>query len=169
MAECRDQNAVLQGLYGAWGDPFAHLVWGADESEYAVSVNRPCYCAEPARISLGTEGWAQVIDEIVPGFQQNYYRRHRAKTALLRAVNPLNSLAELEKQVDLLSAIVLELVARAVPEAERPAWWGRFAALAAEYDSTTMKGPDAALDDIEAQKQNIRGLVAAYYQSRDGA
>lgn len=166
--ESRDQTGFLQEVFGAPSRPFAFVFWGATENDLAIIVNQPCFCSEPTlQVPTGTT-WRRGIETIVPGYIEHYDNRRVAKMHLLREINPLNSLAELEKQVDLLGAIVMELVVRSVPEAERPAWWGRFAALLMEYDSTVLKGRDAALDDIEAQKNRIRGLIATYYQNRDG-
>jgi hypothetical protein len=169
LAETRDQVAVLQGLFDVQSAPAIQVTWGATEEECAIVVNQPCFCTEPIITPSANAKWRDVLEFMLPGYTDNYDRRRIAKMALLRKINPLDSLAELEKQVDLLTAIVLELMPRTVPEAERPAWWGRFISLATEYDSTAPKGRDAALDDVEAQKRRIRSLIATYYEDRNGA
>lgn len=164
----RDQLAALQLLYNVPDQPHAQIFWGGTEAECAVIGTKPCYCTEPHLAYPHTTTWAERFDLMVPGYEANYGRRATAKAKLLRRLQTQDSLAETEKQVDLLAAMVFELMQRVVPPVERPAWWQDFAAVMTTHDSTTLKGREAAILDVEARKQTIRALVAAYDAERQG-
>lgn len=163
----RDQFAALQLLYGVPDQPHAQIFWGGSEDECAVITTKPCYCTEPHLTYPNTTSWAERLELMVPGYEANYGRRAAAKAKLLRKMYTQDSLAETEKQLDLLAAMVRELVLRTIPEAERPAWWQAFSAVMEEHDSTRQKGRAAAIADIAKRKESIRALVAAYQAERE--
>lgn len=164
----RDQLAALQLLYNVPDQPHAQIFWGGTEAECAVIGTKPCYCTEPHLAYPHTTSWGDRLELMVPGYEAFYGRRAAAKAKLLRKLQTQDSLAEAEKQVDLLTAMVLELVQRVVPPAERPAWWQNFAEVMSAHDSTAIKGREAAIADIASRKATIRALVATYNAERQG-
>lgn len=164
----RDRHRVLRSLYGVPEKPHAYIFFGASENDCGIIANHPCYCTEASIDIAHSASFSSRMELLVPGYEENYGRRVNAKAKLFRRLSMEDSLAETEKQIDLLMAMVLELVQRVVPPVERPAWWQDFAAVMTTHDSTTLKGREAAILDVEARKQTIRALVAAYDAERQG-
>lgn len=91
-----------------------------------------------------------------------FIHRNRAKRKLLAHVKPENSIAALEKQVDLLTLVVAELVAN------RPApdWFHLLEDVVNLKGTNTIKSAAEAIEEISTNKTEIRALQSAYYTAR---
>ncbi len=90
----------------------------------------------------------------------------RAKFNVIYNINPLESLSDLEKQVDLLSQLVMDVVGL-IPEESRPAIAAKYAPIMG-YAATTQKDVDSCVSDVIKQKQHIREKLGQYYSIKDG-
>ena len=91
--------------------------------------------------------------------------KNKAKRRLLAQVKPEESIAALEKQVDLLSELVLN-IANLIPEEERPEWLSDFATQFELTRSTKFKGSNAAVTDVFSHKSQVRNIQATYFDQR---
>lgn len=168
--EVRDQSIALRQHASVDGIVYATVIWGATPSDLLIIVWMPAHSMVEGAVSSNQPGSVyEKAETYLPGFMAASGIRLRAKAHLLTKVNPMDSLSELEKQVDLLSGLVVTLMERVVPVGERPAWWADFKTLIETYDSTAAKGVPTALADITTQKQKVRDLIIAYYQERIAA
>lgn len=87
-------------------------------------------------------------------------KRNRAKRAALAHLKPLDSIAELEKQVDLLSDIVFRLVANA----PMPDWLEGLLEVTRTHSS--VRSESEALQDISKHKATVRAIQQDYFESR---
>jgi hypothetical protein len=107
-----------------------------------------------------------LVDEFIPGFSKAPgASKIRAKMELMRSVNLLDSIAALEKQIDLLTALVLEL-AIAQPENEQPKLISKISDLV--NGPTSVSDFDKTLSDVITYKSRIRALQAQYFKDRNG-
>lgn len=85
-----------------------------------------------------------------------------AKIALIKGLSTLDSLSELEKQVDLLTLLVIQLASKAGPK-DTPPWFASFAAAVTPGLSTARNGEAYCIEEVGAHKQAIRDLQATYF------
>jgi hypothetical protein len=115
----------------------------------------------------GNESSIETLNKIVPGYtQRQVVKEERAKADLMREINPVDILSDLEKQVDLLTALVVAL-ADVAPAGSLPSWFDAFKAVHVANTSTQFKGAEGALLDIAATKSKIRGLQTSLYSVRN--
>jgi hypothetical protein len=94
--------------------------------------------------------------------------RNLAKIELLRKLNPLDSLAALEKQVDLLSDLVLQL-ANLVPGKEHIALVHHVQQIINDASANAGKSDDQSVASVMSFKKALRQAQADYFAARDGA
>jgi hypothetical protein len=89
-------------------------------------------------------------------------RRNRAKRKLLAHVKPENSIAALEKQVDLLTLVVAELVAN------RPApdWFPLLENVVSLKGSNTVMDVVESIEEVSINKTEVRALQSEYFTAR---
>lgn len=89
-------------------------------------------------------------------------QRNRAKRKLLAHVKPEDSIAALEKQVDLLTLVIAELVAnRPVPE-----WFPLLENTVNLKGSNTVKNAAESIEEININKTEVRSLQSEYFTAR---
>ena len=91
--------------------------------------------------------------------------KNKAKRRLLSQIKAEDSLAALEKQVDLLSQLVIAM-AQSLPSDQRPTWLDSFQANLSQDTSTQFMGEVASVSDIHDHKTRMRTLQAAYFAQR---
>jgi hypothetical protein len=94
--------------------------------------------------------------------------RNLAKIALLRKLNPLDSLAALEKQVDLLSSLVIQL-ANLVPGQDDIALVNHLQHIINDASANAGKSDDQTVASVMSFKKALRQAQADYFAARDGA
>lgn len=163
--DSRDEQAFMQSRFGVRDVSFVAARGGNDE---LVIVTR-----SPTKTSLTYSQYSQhgpvieAIDSAIPGYKTSQRARaNKAKRDLLAMVNPMDMLAEQEKQLDLVSMLVVDLAER-LPEADRPIWLASFKSMLQQQNSTQYKGSAGCISDILERKTFIRGLQSAYFAERD--
>ena len=91
--------------------------------------------------------------------------KNKAKRRLLSQVKAEDSLAALEKQVDLLSQLVMAM-AQSLPSDQRPTWLDSFQTNLSQDTSTQFMGEVVSVADIHAHKTRMRTLQSAYFAQR---
>ena len=91
--------------------------------------------------------------------------KNKAKRRLLSQVKAEDSLAALEKQVDLLSQLVIAM-AQSLPSDQRPTWLNSFQVNLSQDTSPQFMGEVASVSDIHDHKTRMRTLQAAYFAQR---
>ena len=91
--------------------------------------------------------------------------KNKAKRRLLSQVKAEDSLAALEKQVDLLSQLVIAM-AQSLPSDQRPTWLNSFQVNLSQDTSTQFMGEVVSVADIQAHKTRMRTLQSAYFAQR---
>jgi hypothetical protein len=89
--------------------------------------------------------------------------RNKAKRTLLAQVKPEDSIAALEKQLDLLSTLLFKVI-----NGEPVPVWAAMLKTAVEANSSTVQsGQAGAIEDLARHKAGIRALQATYFQNRN--
>jgi len=91
--------------------------------------------------------------------------KNKAKRRLLSQIKAEDSLAALEKQVDLLSQLVIAM-AQSLPSDQRPTWLDSFQVNLSQDTSTQFMGEVVSVADIHAHKTRMRTLQSAYFAQR---
>ena len=108
-----------------------------------------------------------VLPGIFPG-SDKLGTRNLAKIELLRKINPLDSLASLEKQVDLLSALVIQL-AGLVPGHEAIGLVEQVQHIIDDASANAGKTDEQTVASVMSFKTSLRQAQADYFATRDGA
>lgn len=167
FADSRDADAFMRTRYGCHEGPVLVVARGGGE-ELALVVTQPAHTDLPF-VQYDKFGPSiDAVDTVIPGFaSSDRARANKAKRDLLAQVNPISILAEQEKQIDLLSLLVIAL-AEKQPEDERPEWLPQFKAVIEQGSSLQFKGPVNAIEDIAERKAAIRGLQEQYFKAKSG-
>lgn len=129
------------------GDDIVILVYGV------IGENSTEY-----EIISSSGNWLDILQKHLPAYAEAYRKKKDAKVELMRQVSPLDSISYLEKQVDLLSALVLSLAKK-----EEPDWLSNFNAM---HDATTSVDLSVAVEHIsklQIEKQRIREIQMQYF------
>lgn len=117
----------------------------------------------------GGESSVATLNKIVPGYiDRPVVKIERAKADLVREINPLDVLSDLEKQIDLLTSLVL-LLADSVPKANLPDWLGAFKDMNAANSSLQFSGVQAAIAATVETKSKLRKAQSVYFETRKAA
>jgi hypothetical protein len=108
-----------------------------------------------------------ILPSIFPG-SDKLGTRNLAKIELLRKINPLDSLASLEKQVDLLSVLVIQL-AGLVPGHEAIGLVEQVQHIIDEASANAGKTDEHTVTSVMSFKTALRQAQADYFATRDGA
>ena len=108
-----------------------------------------------------------VLPNIFPG-SDKLGTRNLAKIELLRKINPLDSLASLEKQVDLLSVLIIQL-AGLVPGHEAIGLVEQVQCIIDEASANAGKTDEQTVASVMFFKTSLRRAQADYFATRDGA
>jgi len=116
--------------------------------------------------AAGNESSIESLNKIVPGYvDRPNVKIERAKSDLMREINPVDILSDLEKQVDLLTSLVLVL-ADSVPKANLPGWVGSFKTMHTANSSLQFSGEQAGIAATFATKAKLRQAQSRYFETR---
>lgn len=163
VAQSRDWLAAHSELAGVDPRPFATVAWGATADDLVIIAWRRCLCGLPFEATGQTGSEFDKIEVCLPGFHGHGGTALRAKADLLQQLNPMNSIAELEKQVDLLTHLVFcQVYGEPIPA------WAQifFGACFGDSDSTKAAGEEQAIADIGMHKARVRAAIADYRAAR---
>ena len=108
-----------------------------------------------------------LLDKFLPGYLNATSKARDAKVTLMEGLSPLDSLASLEKQVDLLTMLVLSL-ARKQPVDEQPTWLDELEEVFNNTASVQEEGLEKAIKSMGEYKAHIRTLQEEYFKARNG-
>lgn len=104
--------------------------------------------------------WLDILQKHLPAYVEAYRKRKDAKVELMRQVSPLDSISYLEKQVDILSALVLSLI-----QDKEPEWLPIFQTVLTETSSVSDTTIDKMIEKLYTEKMRIRDLQSVYFNS----
>lgn len=110
---------------------------------------------------------AEAVEAVFPGSLERRMRFRNAKIDLLRKVGAHDSLSALEKQVDLLSKLVVQL-AEIVPDGDGIQLVGKVRQLIDQAGTNAGKTDDHVIEKIVEFKGLMRSCQAEYFAQRDG-
>lgn len=108
---------------------------------------------------------AEAVEAVFPGALERRMRFRNAKVDLLRKVGAHDSLSAMEKQVDLLSKLVIQL-ADMVPGGNGIELVGKVRHLIDQAGTNAGKTDDQVLEKIVEFKGRMRSAQAAYFSAR---
>jgi hypothetical protein len=163
--DARDWQAVMRQM--ELEKQVASVYFGAtpDEAVLVVHVSCATDIEDFVEVTLATPG--EMAAEVYPSASA-VRRRNAAKMDLVRDVNPLDSLSSLEKQVDLLTDMVLQLTAL-VPAGQSIPLAGKLQQLLAECGANEGRSADDVVDSIGDFKKALRDRQLAYFAKRSGS
>lgn len=147
------------------GDPICAIMPNQSLTEAAAVFYKSVDVEGDVVESFNDCATSEAVDAVFPGTSEMRLRFKRAKVDLLRQIGANDSLASLEKQVDLLSILVIDL-AEKQPENERPAWLPAFKSAVLQNSAVSFKGIDGAIEDFAEMKSKLRQLQAVYFAAR---
>jgi len=166
--DSRDYDALMRSRFGCAEGPVLVVARGGGE-ELVLVVSQPANTDLPFVRYDKFGPSIDAVDTVIPGFAKSARAlANKAKRDLLGQINPISILAEQEKQIDLLSLLVIAL-AEKQPEDERPEWLPQFKAVIEQGSSLQFKGPARAIEDIAERKAHIRALQAQYFKIREAS
>lgn len=162
--DSRDYDAFMKARFGCpEGVTFVAARGGNDELAIVTFV--PTYTELPYKLH-GYGPSIEAVELVIPGYLNSQRAKtNKAKRDLLERINPMAVMAEMEKQIDLLSALVISL-AEKQPEDEQPEWLPRLKEVVEQQGSTQFKGALGSLEDILERKQSLRNIQRDYFQQR---
>ena len=167
FANSRDGDAFMRSHRGCHEGPILTVARG-EANELFVVVSQPTHTDLPFTVYEKFGSSTSILGDVIPGFLDGPFMRSViAKNDLIEQVNPMSMLAEQEKQIDLLSMLVISL-AEKQPEDERPDWLSRFKTIIERESSLQFKGPAKAIEDIGERKAHIRSLQEQYFKTKNG-
>ena len=104
--------------------------------------------------------WLDIMQKHLPLYAESYRKKKDAKVNLMRQVSPLDSISYLEKQVDILSMLVLMLI-----ENKEPEWLPLFQTVLSETTSVSDTTIDKMIEKLYTEKMRIRDLQSVYFNS----
>ena len=155
----------LQNVLHAEPGYIASIVPNEEGSECVVVLYSPVKFDGEFDISYGHAKTATVVEKYFPGYAAQRLAWRDAKSALVKRISPLDAIADAEKQIDLLSMLVISL-AEKQPEDERPEWLPQFKAAVEQGSSLQFKGADKAIADVAERKAQIRALQGQYFKAK---
>lgn len=162
--ESRDTDAFMRSHYAARGSRIA-IGWGETKDDLAVVLFEPTLFDGEAVIPDRHARVPDLIDEVIPGFAQHCLVYINARRELLRTIRPLDSVGDLEKQVDMLSSLVFALMEYAPAEAVPP-WFGKFREAVEDNSSTAFKTAVENISEISDSKNSIRSTQEQYFATK---
>jgi hypothetical protein len=102
-----------------------------------------------------------IIQEHLPEMVA-FSERNRIKLEAIGRFNPVDAVAGLEFQLDMLTAAVKALIAK-LPEADRPTWWPEFEAAVLGNSSFGLLSENVAIARILEEKTKTRANQIDYY------
>lgn len=146
----------------------AALVLNESGTEAAAVFYAPIQYDGQTVLSDKTCSTAEAVESVFPGSLEQRMRFRNAKIDLLRKIGSHDSLSALEKQVDLLTALVVQL-AQLVPEDSRPSLCAKLNQLIGSVGANQGKPDDEVIEKIVQFKGVMRTCQAEYFAQRDGA
>lgn len=163
--DSRDADAFFKSRYGAQNAVL--VVAKGDSDNLAVVVVGPVMTDLPHLLYNQYGPAVNAVEQVIPGFSTSKpVLANKAKRDLLEKINPMDKLSELEKQVDLLSALVISLIDNQPPNT-RPNWYGKFKSMLNQDGAVNKKGADIAINEIKSGKVKIRALQDVYFSVKD--
>ena len=161
----RDLESYLAYNFGC-RDGAVGVICKVDGELYLIFVVPILLVGLESIAAAGNESSIESLDKIIPGYtKRQNIMADRAKTDLLSEINPVDVLSDLEKQVDLLTSLVLTL-ADSVPKANLPEWVGSFKAMHTANSSLQFSGEQSAIAATFATKAKLRKAQARYFETR---
>ena len=165
LYENRDKDAFMRYAYACHEGALLSVGWGETPDQLAVVSYTPTVCVGEFKSFPRNDRSANFIDEVIPGFAAARTKYVEARTKALRDIVPLDSIADLEKQVDMLSELVF-LLADELPAEKRPVWLDRFKDVVSAKSSAAFKSAAQNIDDIEATKSKVRDIQVRYFTEK---
>lgn len=163
--DSRDYDSFMKSRYGCpEGVVFVTARGGNDE--FIVVTLVPTRPEVPFVHHEGYGPSIEAIEKVLPGFiSSQRAKSNKAKRDLLEQINPMAVMSEMEKQLDLLTSLVISL-AEKQPTEEQPDWLPQLKAVVEQQGSTQFKGPSGSLQDILERKQSLREIQRKYFEER---
>lgn len=165
VADTRDKDAFMRQSFSCSEGCIAEIGWGETPDDCAMVSFVPTKASGYLHFDRADRS-ANFINEVIPGFAERRLKYVDARRKALKDIVPLDSIAELEKQVDLLSSLVFLLVDK-MPEAEKPIWYESFKGVVSTNSSTVFKTEAANIAEIEATKSKIRDIQVQYFTEKN--
>lgn len=164
--ESREKDAYVRFAHAANEGGFGAIAWGATPDDMVVIIYKPTYFTngQPYHFER-VDHTPNFINELIPGFAEIRMTNIRARRAVMSDIRPMDSIADLEKQVDLLTHLVFDLVGR-LPAEERPVWFDSYKSVVLANDSTKFKTAADNISDIAETKSFIRSNQEQYFASK---
>ena len=156
----RDTQTFYENYYGVennfsiiiakYNDDIVILVYGATIDENLTECE----------ILHERGDWLYVMQKHLPQYVEAYRKKKAAKVNLMRQVSPLDSISYLEKQVDILSELVLSLIQNKEPE-----WLPLFQLVMSETTSVSDTNIDDMIEKLYSEKLRIRDVQTEYFKA----
>lgn len=162
--ENREKDAFIRTQYVCAG-AVATLGWGATKDDVAIVSFIPVKSELEVHVEEPTVRSIVCIDKHLPNFAKNRLRYVNARRRALEATSPIDAIADLEKQVDLLSILVFKLIETS--SGLIPNWYEDFKTVVEANSSSAFKTFAATIDDIELTKSQIRQIQVRYFMEKN--
>lgn len=146
----------------------AAIVMNEAGTEAAAVFYAPISYDGDAILSDKSCSTAEAVEAVFPGSLERRMRFRNAKVELLRKVGAHDSLSALEKQVDLLTSLVVQL-AQLVPAESRLTLASKLDQLLMGTGSNQGKDDDEVIEKVAQFKGLMRSCQSEYFARRDGA
>lgn len=167
LAENRDKDAFMRSQYACREGVLIEVGWGATPADCAVvSFVETLYEGTDALSIDRVDRTAGLVNDVIPGFAAQRLSYANARRELLKRISPLDSIGELEKQVDLLTGLVLQLMRQKSAKAGAPAWLAEFEKAIEQTSSVKGMTPEESIAAIKATKGNLREALASYHLNK---
>lgn len=144
-----DLDKELSIIIAKCGDEYVILVYGRIEENLT-------------QLEIVNEmgSWIAIMQKHLPEYAESYIKKKTAKVELMKSVSPLDSISYLEKQVDILSSLVMLLI-----QDKEPEWLPTFQTVLSETTSVTEQNVAHMIEKLYSEKMRVRDLQVAYFNA----
>lgn len=169
LDEARNQISVKQLMLENLGC-FAGIelvVARGGNDEFILVCYDSGYTEEEHKVVSSYKTLFDILNTFILGFYDSpAWKLLQAKKTLITDINHLSSITFMEKQLDILTGLVISLVER-LPQNEQPTYLDALKNIIVTSNAYKYKGIESSLEEILQEKNKIRAIQEAYFQKRD--